>query len=212
MARSRASEVFEAARRLFEAGDFSAAAQSFEEAYALAPHHSASWNAARSWHKAGDLPHAAMLYQRYLREAPWDAPDRDEAGRSLTEIRPSLGRIQIVPPGTTGVTVDGRPLEYDEIWVVPGAHLVESSEAGRPTVTKVDVVAGAIVSVAIAPLTALVAASADPQDYEMLGLCQFRTGDHETAATSFRAGLDRERAVSPESDLCGRLMKHLSAT
>ena len=66
--------------------------------------------------------------------------------------------------------------------------------------------------VAIAPLTALVAASADPQDYEMLGLCQFRTGDHETAATSFRAGLDRERAVSPESDLCGRLMKHLSAT
>ena len=151
VARSRASEVFEAARRLFEAGDFSAAAQSFEEAYALAPHHSASWNAARSWHKAGDLPHAAMLYQRYLREAPWDAPDRDEAGRSLTEIRPSLGRIQIVPPGTKGVTVDGRPLEYDEIWVVPGAHLVESAPAGRPTVTKVDVVAGAIVSVAIAP-------------------------------------------------------------
>lgn len=148
---ARASEVFEAARRLFEGGDFTAAAQSFEEAYGIAPHHSASWNAARSWHKAGDLPRAAMLYQRYLREAPWDAPDRDAAGRSLAEIRPSLGRIQIVPPGTRGVTIDGRPPEYDEIWVVPGAHLVESSTGGARVVTKVDVVAGAIVSVAIAP-------------------------------------------------------------
>lgn len=76
----------------------------------------------------------------------------------------------------------------------PSASLVETYRAAIPV------------------LTALVEATSDPADYEMLGLCHFRTDDHETAATFFRAGLERERAVSPESDLCGRLMKHLAAT
>jgi tetratricopeptide (TPR) repeat protein len=167
--RSRASALFEEARRLYEAGDFTAAAESFERAYAAAPHHAAAWNAARAWHKAGELPRAATLYQRYLREAPWDAPDRDAAGRSLTELRALLGRVEVQPPGVKGVTVDGREPEYDEVWVVPGSHVVESVSGivhrreghgrhsrlpGPARVIKVDVAAGWSVSVAIVPETA----------------------------------------------------------
>lgn len=65
---------------------------------------------------------------------------------------------------------------------------------------------------AITPLTALTEAHGDPADYEMLGLCQLVVDDIEGAAKSARSGLAIERAKSPDSDLCGRLMKLLSAT
>jgi hypothetical protein len=65
---------------------------------------------------------------------------------------------------------------------------------------------------AMAPLAVLAETHGDPADYEMLGLCQLVVGDIEAAAVSARAGLAIERAKSPESDLCGRLMKLLSAT
>jgi hypothetical protein len=64
---------------------------------------------------------------------------------------------------------------------------------------------------AIGPLATLTQAHGDPGDYEMLGICQVVTGDDENASASFRAGLERERAENPDSDLCGRLMKRLSA-
>jgi hypothetical protein len=64
---------------------------------------------------------------------------------------------------------------------------------------------------ALAPLATLASAHGEAADYEMLGVCQVVTGDEENASVSFRAGLDRERATDPDSDLCGRLMKRLSA-
>lgn len=65
---------------------------------------------------------------------------------------------------------------------------------------------------AIGPLTALAEAHGEPADHEMLGMCHLVIGDTESAAQAARAGLEIERARSPESDLCGRLMKLLSAT
>ena len=65
---------------------------------------------------------------------------------------------------------------------------------------------------AITPLTSLAETHGDPADYEMLGLCQLVIDDIEGAAKSARSGLAIERAKSPDSDLCGRLMKLLSAT
>lgn len=65
---------------------------------------------------------------------------------------------------------------------------------------------------AIPALEALTAAEGDPADYEMLGLCHLVVENTEAAALAARAGLEVERSRSPESDLCGRLMKLLSAT
>jgi hypothetical protein len=61
------------------------------------------------------------------------------------------------------------------------------------------------------PLEILVAASAEPADLEMLGLCKLLLGDPPAASALFRAGLEKERAANPQSDLCGRLMTRLSA-
>jgi hypothetical protein len=63
---------------------------------------------------------------------------------------------------------------------------------------------------AIEPLTALVAESQEPVDYEMLGMCQVAAGDEAAAGQSFRAGLAIERERNLQSDLCGALMRRIS--
>ena len=63
---------------------------------------------------------------------------------------------------------------------------------------------------AIAPLTELVSAHNEPEDYEMLGLCHLHIGNDQAASNMFRQGLTLERARNPASDLCGRLMTRVS--
>lgn len=62
-----------------------------------------------------------------------------------------------------------------------------------------------------APLEALVGATHDPEDYEMLGVCRALLGDPDGATSAIREGLRLERERNPQSDLCGRLMTRLSA-
>ena len=64
---------------------------------------------------------------------------------------------------------------------------------------------------AMVQLKALVAAHNEPQDYELLGLCQVRTDDEAGARASFQKGLDMERARDPQSPLCGQLMKWVAS-
>jgi hypothetical protein len=85
--------------------------------------------------------------------------------------------------------------------------VILAKRSGQPSPSLVEVHRAAL-----GPLVALTEAHAAPADYELLGLSQLVTGDAEAAAASFRAGLQIERAAEPGSSLCGRLMKHLSAT
>jgi len=64
---------------------------------------------------------------------------------------------------------------------------------------------------AIGPLMELAGACGEPADFEMLGICQAMCGDEQGAGTSFRAGLNIERARNPQSDLCGSLMKWVAS-
>ena len=61
-----------------------------------------------------------------------------------------------------------------------------------------------------AVLSALVAAHAEPSDHELLGICHVVLGDEASASTVFKAGLAIERVRSPQSKLCGALMKRVS--
>jgi hypothetical protein len=63
---------------------------------------------------------------------------------------------------------------------------------------------------AVAPLTELVSSHGEPADYEMLGMCHEMLGNPESASNMYRAGLQIERARSPQSDLCGALMRRVS--
>ena len=59
-------------------------------------------------------------------------------------------------------------------------------------------------------LTGIVAAHSEPSDHELLGICHVVLGDEASASTVFKAGLAIERERSPQSKLCGTLMKRVS--
>jgi hypothetical protein len=64
---------------------------------------------------------------------------------------------------------------------------------------------------AITHLQRLVESSGDAGDFEMLGLSHLVIDDTETASKMFQQGLAIEREKNPSSELCGRLMKHVSS-
>jgi hypothetical protein len=132
-ARHDAARAFADGTKAFDAGDYTRAAQSFESAYALAPHEDALWNAARAWHKALELAKAANLYAQYLQEAPPNAPDRAGATAALRALSAKLGRIEVhVGAGVDQVRIDDAPLRGTSAYVVPGMHVLRASSAKGP--------------------------------------------------------------------------------
>src|SRR5690349_9741989 len=92
--RAGAAAHFAQAEAAFARGDFVAAGQSFDAAYAADPNPISLFNAARSWERAGEPVRAANLYRRFLADAASDTPNRDRATASLAELRKKLGRIE----------------------------------------------------------------------------------------------------------------------
>jgi hypothetical protein len=152
--RKAAQASFQEAQKAFKAGDFRHAAEKFDEAYKRAPHHAPLWNAGRAWHRAGELPRAANIYARYLREAPPKAPDRNRAIIALKELQAKLGRIDVHATDVSDVKIDGEPFEGEGVYVIPGAHVVEgrtANDAHEPVRVPQSVAPGETVSVALVP-------------------------------------------------------------
>jgi hypothetical protein len=148
--RNEAGKDFADGDRAFKAGDYRAAAQAYEAAYKLMPHHAALWNAARSWHRAGDLPRAANLYAQYLQEAPASARDRNNALKALKELSPKLAHLEIHATDVQGVKVDGAAIRGTDVYVTPGAHVVEGqTRDGRAVRQSQNADGGQTVSVAL---------------------------------------------------------------
>ncbi|MCA9585633.1 MAG: hypothetical protein KC657_09765 [Myxococcales bacterium] len=147
-----AARQFAEGTRAFKAGDYRRAGESFEAAYATKPHHAPLWNGARSWHRAGELVHAANLYEQYLREAPADAPDRDNATAALREVSQRTGRVELhAATGVRRPRIDGTEVRVPVLHVAPGEHVAEGDTDGAPLRKTFDVEAGARVSVTLSP-------------------------------------------------------------
>lgn len=164
---ANAFSTFLDGQRAFEAGDYLLAAGLFEAANRLAPHPDVLWNAARAWDRAGETTRAANLYDRYLREAPAGARDRDSALQAVSRLAARLGRIEVVSPGVSDVAVDEQPLSSAHVYVTPGAHVIRGRAGGEPRTKTVTVAAGealsvALVAEAIAPTPAPASRSLPP--------------------------------------------------
>jgi tetratricopeptide (TPR) repeat protein len=150
--RRQAAKDFGEGDRAFKEGDFRQAAESYERAYRRVPHHSALWNAARSWHRAGELARAANFYARYLREAPPNARDRNSAQRAVNDLSSRLARLEIHASDVTALELDGEAVEPGSVFVTPGAHVVEArARDGRPVREAQTVEPGDVISVSLAP-------------------------------------------------------------
>ncbi|MBX3226688.1 MAG: tetratricopeptide repeat protein [Labilithrix sp.] len=149
----RAAKAFTEGQQAFEAGDFRRAAGLFEQAYAAKPHHSALWNAARSWQRAGEDLTAVNLLERYLHDAPTDAPNRAEANAALAAITKRVGRIQIQIVYVQDPKLDNAPAKEGLAYVAPGEHVLTATanDGASPIRRVVSVKAGEIVSVTLEP-------------------------------------------------------------
>jgi hypothetical protein len=157
-----AFSAFLEGQRAFESGDYLLAARAFESAYQLEPHPDVLWNAARAWDRAGEIARAANRYERYLREAPAGARDRDSALQAVSRLATKLGRIEVVGPGTIDIAVDEHPLDGDRVYVTPGAHVVRGRADARLVTKTVTVAAGEAVSVALVAERTLPSPSPSP--------------------------------------------------
>jgi hypothetical protein len=146
-----AARHFADGQKAFAAGDFPHAGDEFEAAYRDKPHHAPLWNAARSWQRAGEDVRAANLYARYLREAPPDAPDRDQATSALRGLTGRMGRIEPHAAGVDNVRLDGKSVDAPVVYVAPGEHVAEADDNGKPVRKVVTVRAGEQVSITLAP-------------------------------------------------------------
>lgn len=146
-----AARHFADGQKAFVAGDYRHAADEFEAAYRDKPHHAPLWNAARSWQRAGEEIRAANLYARYLREAPPDAPDRDQATAALRALTARMGRIEPHAAGVDKPRLDGKEVDAPVVYVAPGEHVAEADDKGTHVRKVVTVRAGEQVSVTLAP-------------------------------------------------------------
>lgn len=157
-----AAKAFVEGQRAFTAGDFRRAASAFETAYARKPHHASLWNAARSWQKAGEDLRAVNLLERYLHEAPPDAPDRDSATAALADVGKRVGRVELHFVGVDEGRLDGEITTVTKVYVAPGEHVMSGSAAGKPVRKVFTVESGQLLSVTLAAPDDKQAAVASP--------------------------------------------------
>lgn len=148
---ARAQAKFAEGEAAFSRGDFLAAAQAFDAAFAADPNPTSLFNAARSWERAGETVRAANLYRRFLRDAPGDTPYRERATASLAELGRRLGRIEIVGAELARPSVDGAAIDGNVTYVSPGSHRVEGDVRGGHASERVTLSADQTLTVALEP-------------------------------------------------------------
>ncbi len=128
-ARARFKEGVEA----YDKGQYENARLAFLQAYALKKHPAVLLNLAQSSAKAGHALEAAKSFHQFLKEATSSSPQqRADAESGLAEVRQKVGRIEVISPAGTEITLDdkervGASPFADPIEVEPGAHSLRSA-------------------------------------------------------------------------------------
>lgn len=125
-----AREAFSRGQQAFNGGDYQAAADAYEEAYAIVPDPTILFSLGDARQRAEDYVAAAEAYEKYLEKRP-DADNREDVETRLEQLRQVPGSIKVTtdPPGAS-ITVDDEPTGETTpatVSVSPGAHLVSVS-------------------------------------------------------------------------------------
>ncbi len=135
-AREEALELFKQGRNAYKAGDFDAARELFQRAWARWDREPLIAKAlAMAYDRAGQLEKAQVYFEHFLRLAPATKDylaDREQAVQRLAAIkeqlmaRPGVLKFRNLPSGAR-LLVDGKPAGVDaagELKVQPGSHAV----------------------------------------------------------------------------------------
>jgi hypothetical protein len=115
----------------FDKGKYEDARLAFLQAYSLKKHPAVLLNLAQSCAKSGHTLEAAKYFQQFLKEASTATPaQRKDAESGLAEVRQKLGRVEVVAPPGTDISVDDQgkvgTTPMDPIDVEVGQHTIKS--------------------------------------------------------------------------------------
>lgn len=96
-AMARAHSHFEAAKGLYEVGNYSEALREFAAGYHLAPRPGFLLNLANCYMKLRDYPKAREMYERFLHDAPPGDPQRPESEEMIRDIDRKIAAQQQQP-------------------------------------------------------------------------------------------------------------------
>jgi hypothetical protein len=136
-AQDDAHTLFQRGQVAYSQGDYAAAIEQWNQAYAMDPRPLLQWNLAQAYERLGRLEEAAAALNTYLEHAdPTDANQADARAR-MGSIRQRIESTGVTlhggPEGAT-ITLDGndagRLPRPDAIRVTPGAHRIVVHAAG----------------------------------------------------------------------------------
>jgi PEGA domain len=134
----------------FDKGNFEAARAAFTQAYALKQHPAVLLNLAQSCLKSGHFLEADKDFQKYLADPQGDK--KDDARKGLLDARSKLGRLDVLAPAGSELTVDsdavGKAPLNEAVDVDAGNHTVRAKlPDGTTNEQKVVVTAGQLLPV-----------------------------------------------------------------
>lgn len=136
---------FEAARVLFEDGDFPGAALKFQQAYERAKDPRLLWNVAVCEKAQRHYVRVMRTVERYLVEGKDTlAPEQVKTAEGVLEaIKPFIGTVKVESESDVRVAIDGEAASGSIIFVDQGKHQLTAQKEGfRPFTTSVSVDGG----------------------------------------------------------------------
>jgi hypothetical protein len=148
-ARAKAKALLNEGSALYQSGDYAAALEKFQNAYATYASPKIWFNIGQANRDLGRYDESMAAFEKFLVGASEASVEAlADARKAVAELKPKLGRLRIECqlPGAE-VNIDGKvvgqaPLP-DPVWVMPGRHqLTAIADGASPAVTTVNVVAG----------------------------------------------------------------------
>ncbi|MDB4967762.1 MAG: hypothetical protein JWN44_3451 [Myxococcales bacterium] len=128
---------YDKAQDLYGTGAYDEAIAEYQEAYRLKPHPNVLYNIAQAYERLLDYAQSVIWFERYLAEAPADAPERTIVGNRLKILRTLPARISVttIPEHVRAAIVDsdGKRHEADTptLFKVPaGRYTIDLAQPG----------------------------------------------------------------------------------
>ena len=154
-----AGKHFQRGVALFNEADYAGALAEFKKAYELAPNAAVLYNIGQTHFQLRAYAAALPVFERYLAESGVSAEHRAEAEANIETLRARVGKIDVLAPDGTEVTIDDEvagKTPLPPIIAAVGRRKVTTFKDGSQQVRFAEVSAGETVRVEVKPVTAIV--------------------------------------------------------
>ncbi len=153
-----AGKHFQRGVALFNEADYAGALAEFKKAYELSPNAAVLYNIGQTHFQLRSYAAALPVFERYLAESGASAEHRAEAEANIETLRARVGKIDVVAPDGTEVTIDDEvagKTPLPPIMAAVGRRKVTTFKDGGQQLRFAEVSAGETVRIEVKAVTAV---------------------------------------------------------